>query len=229
MASLLSAHPNVVIANELDVLRLVKAGFSREQIYTLILDKDRAFDQAGRVWTGYQYQIPHQWQGRHDRLQVIGDKRAGMTTFRLAKHPSLLERLRDKVRVRLRVIHVVRNPYDNISTISMRVGMPLELAADRYFEVCRMVERMAAALDPPDELIRVRHEDLVARPEETLVALCRSVGIDASHEYLEACSALVHPEPHRSRHEVSWKPDLLRSVEARVEKVGFLEGYVFAD
>jgi hypothetical protein len=229
VGSLLSAHPNVVIANELDVLRFVKAGFSREQIYALILAKDRAFDRAGRLWTGYQYQVPYEWQGSYDRLQVIGDKRAGMTAYRLAKQPSLLERLREKVGVRLRVVHVVRNPYDNIGTISMRVGIPLEQAADRYFKVCRMVEDMAAALEPPDELERVRHEELVARPEETIVALCRFLGIEASQDYLEACSALVHSEPHRSRHEVSWPPDLLPSVEARVDTIGFLEGYGFAD
>jgi hypothetical protein len=229
VGSLLSAHPNVVIGNELDVLRFVRAGFSREQIYALILANDRAFDRAGRLWTGYQYQVPYQWQGSYDRLQVIGDRRAGMTAFRLAKQPSLLDRLRERVGVRLRVVHVIRNPYDNIGTISMRVGIPLEQAADRYFNVCRIVEHMAAALEPPDELERVRHEDLVARPAETLVALCRFLGIEASHDYIDACAALVHSEPHRTRHQVSWKPDLLRSVEARVDTIGFLEGYGFAD
>jgi hypothetical protein len=74
VGSLLDAHPNIVIAHELDALKYMNAGFSRGQILNLIVDRSRIFTKQGRVWTGYSYRVPGQWQGNHRDLRVIGDK-----------------------------------------------------------------------------------------------------------------------------------------------------------
>src|SRR5499426_2498533 len=70
IGSLLDAHPDMVIAQELDALRYIYAGFRRNQLYSLLLDNSFHFTTAGRKWSGYSYTVPNQWHGRFVRLRV---------------------------------------------------------------------------------------------------------------------------------------------------------------
>src|SRR5215207_8273627 len=76
IGSLLDAHPNAIVAHELDALKFVRAGFGKHQLYELLLDNSRRFAQRRREWNGYGYEVPRQWQGRFNEVRVIGDKRA---------------------------------------------------------------------------------------------------------------------------------------------------------
>jgi hypothetical protein len=58
MGSLLNAHPNAIIAHELDALRFLKAGFSERQLYFLLLGNSRLFARHGRRWGQYSYSVP---------------------------------------------------------------------------------------------------------------------------------------------------------------------------
>lgn len=79
VGALLDAHPEAVIAHELDAARYFRAGFTRNQVYWLILRNDRAFARGGATARiEYTYAIPNQWQGRHRRLRVIGDTRRAL-------------------------------------------------------------------------------------------------------------------------------------------------------
>src|SRR4051794_27905037 len=120
IGSLLDAHPSAIIAHELDALKFVAAGFNKDQLYQLLLDNSRRFARKGRAWTGYTYGVPGQWQGRFDKLHVIGDKKGGRSTLQLAENPELLHRLRKTVATDIRFIHTIRNPYDNIATMHKR-------------------------------------------------------------------------------------------------------------
>ena len=51
---------------------------------------------------------------------MIGDKKGGKSTLRLGERPELLDRLAATVAVPVKIIQVVRNPYDNIATMHRR-------------------------------------------------------------------------------------------------------------
>src|SRR2546430_1706106 len=74
IGSLIDAHPEVVLAHELDLLRYVYARFGRLALCHLALENSRAFTRRGRAATLYSYSVPGQWQGRFERIRVLGDK-----------------------------------------------------------------------------------------------------------------------------------------------------------
>ncbi len=80
----LNAHPEIVISNELDALYLFKLGLPRNIIFSQILKNEQRFAMRGYQWTGFDYSVPGQHQGTFERLRVIGDKKAGRSTRRLA-------------------------------------------------------------------------------------------------------------------------------------------------
>lgn len=228
LASLLSAHPDIVISHEIDALRYVRMRFHRQQIYHLILQGDRDFTSRGReVKTGFRYAVPDEWQGQFRQLRVIGDKRGGSSTDMLDYHPEVLDRLRRIVAVPLRILHVVRNPFDNIATISARSQISLEEAMSRYFRRCEAVSRIKARTH--GELLDTSHESLIADPRACLSRVCDFVGVDASESYLTHCAEVVYPSPSPSRWKADWSEEHIGRVSEWIERYPFLKGYSYRD
>ena len=232
VGSLLDAHPEAVIAHELDALRYLGAGFPRRLVYAQILQNDREFTRSGRkARLDYAYRVPNQWQGRYRRLRVIGDKKGGRSTRRLRHDPGLLERARDAVGTRFRVVQVSRNPFDTIATMYRRTGDPsrgitLESKIDHYRSLCRTISEASTRLDPA-ERFELRHEDVVTSPQRCLSALCSFVGLSADQAYLDDCASILFPSPRQTRHEAPWTPALIARVDEIVAAHGFLAGYSF--
>jgi hypothetical protein len=219
IGSLLTAHPDVVVAHEADALRYVRARFPRDQLFALLLERDRAFGAAfDRAPGRYDYRVPGQWQGRVRRLRVIGDKKGGASTGRL----------RATVRVPLRLVHVTRNPFDNIAAIHKleggRRGFTLARSVDFYFELAEAnaeLERRAR----PGEWLELAHEDFVSEPAASLARLCDFVEVEPEPAYLEACARIVYPSTHETRGEAPWTPELIAAVRRRARTLPFLARY----
>lgn len=226
--SLIDAHPNAVIGHELDVLQLVEL-FPRRVLYSLLLRRARWFaEELGSKWGDYTYAVPGQWQGgRYTRLQVIGDNKGGRSAVRLHERPELLDHLRTKVGVPLRIIHQVRNPYDNISTIARRNSSSIEDAARWYFDVlattcARTQERCA-----PQEWLEIRHEDIIAHPRESLLRMCTFLGLATDDAYLDAGAAIVYASSNKSRHKSEWTQRQIDEVAERMAAFDFFAGYTW--
>jgi hypothetical protein len=231
IGALLNAHPEIVISNELDALYLFKLGLPRDIIFSQILKSERRFAARNYSWTGYDYAVPGQYQGRFTRLSVIGDKKAAQSTRRLANKPRLLGVLRRDAGVPIRVVHIVRNPFDTIASRGRRqkqdlVGVTdLGPAIEGYRTLITAIDNIRSRLQP-DELIDVRYENFVDSPGRYLVELCTFLGVDAPPDYVDACGSLVR-RASRTRDQVPWSAGNHREVEALIESHPVLAGYDF--
>jgi Sulfotransferase family len=227
LGELLNAHREVVVSNELDTLKYVTQRFTRAQVFGLILERDRAFGAAGRVWTGYDYMVPNQFQGRCERLRVIGDKKGGTTSLRLERNPDLLETLRRMVRVPIRTLHVTRNPFDNIGRLHLRRQTTLEWAIKHYEAWCRGVKIARTSLSS-DEILDIRYEDFVSWPEGSLVDMCKFLGVEPYPDYLADCTSIVHAPTQRARDLVEWPIRDRDRVLRLIDEYEVLHGYEFS-
>lgn len=226
IGSLLNAHPDIWIAQELNALRYVARGYAREQLYWLLQMRDHEFDAGGRQWTGYDYTLPGQWQGKCRRLRVIGDKKAGLSTELLRQQPELLGRLEHLVHVPIRIFHLVRNPFNVIATIHRkRHRTSLPLAVTMYFRRCETNWQLMR--DPSLAIMTRRLEDLIAAPDAHLTEMCHFLGLDAPPDYLAACRAKLFDTPRQSQTEVQWPDALVQRVLEQMTEYPFLEGYQF--
>ena len=225
VGSLLDAHRNVVVSHELDALKYVAAGFGRSQLLTMVIEHSRDNAARGRKSWGYSYAVPGQWQGRHERLEVVGDKRGRRSTARLAENPALLERLEDVVGVPVSVVQVVRDPLDNISTMWRRGTRPLEAQIETYFTLSRTCDDVASRV-APERFHRMHLEDLIADPRERLADLVRFVGVDPEPAYLDACAAIMFESPKRTREDAPWTPELVAEVRRRAAAHDWLAPYL---
>jgi hypothetical protein len=227
VGSLLDAHPNMVIAHELDVLRFLKSGFSDRQLYYLLLENSRIFAQHGRTWGPYSYAVADQHQGQYTELKVIGDKKGGRTTDRIRQDWELLAKLRDTVGLNHHFVHIIRNPFDNIATLAIRQMRDVAQVTEWYFALCRTNQRLGQELQA--QVIDLHYEDFLQAPAIWLTRLCEFLGVIADEPYLKACCEIVNPTPHKSRYEVGWPPGIRQAVEHEKRNCEFLRRYSFDD
>jgi hypothetical protein len=230
--SLLDAHPNATISHELNATKFVCAGWSREDLFRVIIENTRLFARSGRQWTGYSYQVPGQWQGRFEDLRIIGDKKGGGTAAGLVKNPALLDELSDCVKLPLRVVHVHRNPYDNIAAMAKGItrlrSNTVDGMIETYFRLVSEIERLKRR-GVNGDIIDIPLEDLIAEPRETLARICRFLGLRPDAKYLSDCAGIVFESPKKSRRKLQWSDSQKRAVQERAGEYDWLRHYDFTD
>lgn len=227
MGALLGAHPDAAIAIEckaLDYLRAHEHSFRlRGRLLRRVLRFERRFVERSCEFTGYSYVVPNQWQGRYRTLKVMGDTGAGWALNALEQDPTLLERLREVVGVPLRLLHMVRNPYDTITTHHLRQPLPLDEAIEYYFALCR---RVAPLLDRWD-VHTTFHEDFILDPPKHFAQIVKHVGLDPDDGYLRDCCSIVNRAPHQSRNKIEWQPERIERVGEHMRAFPWLARYSF--
>jgi len=222
---LLDAHPNIIVGSRVSTLKYHKHGFGRQQIFDLLLQNSRQIASLGRQ-RKYSYEVPGQWQGRFESLKVIGDS-TGLT--RLRNQPALLASLQRKLRgIEIRLIHCVRNPYDNISTMKARRGWTLPDTIEEYFSMCGRVEEIKKQVGR-SAVHELRHESLIADPPSALRSLCGFLDVPARESYQAACAGIIYESAHKSRFETPWDSQLVNAVKERMNRFSFLQGYSYHD
>lgn len=236
LGSLLDAHPRAVVANEETALKYMHpAIFSRDQVYWLLLRNSREKAIGGRVGGGgYRYLVEGQWQGKYEKLEVIGDKsKSAQDVTWLTTSRGLLGRIAATTGARIRMMHVIRNPYDSIAARSYHRKLPLHVITREYFGHCeRLLELIRRIENESDiDVIRIplHLEDFIDDPETQLSRICSELGLEAPKDYLRDCSRIVDRKPHKRRHEAEWDQGLVDEIAGRIDGISFLRRYSFRD
>lgn len=225
VGAFLDAHPDCLISHELDICRLMKAGFSKDQICYLIWENSRHFAKVGRAWGRFSYAVPDAFQGRFRQLRVIGDKKGGSTADFVYQNPSNIAHISGFFGAPVRFIHVVRHPLDNIAAMAARGGgtSRLDFAIENYTRRCRASAQLIDA--HPADVITLHHEDILSRPRAELAALASAIGLEPEPFWLDACVRVIAPAPSLSREKVTWSNIHLTAVRQLVSEHVFLQRY----
>ncbi|KAL9971631.1 hypothetical protein ACROYT_G017822 [Oculina patagonica] len=259
VAALLDAHPEIIIPHEYDIMARWSKYQSTElkqknlQKYVLFYDLHlRSFKQAKYLIRGksslktYTYKVPGLWQGRYQKkIKVIGDKKGGRTSQALTDLSSMkiLEEIHQVVQVPMKFIHVIRNPFDNISTMMLRrtysrdnvreEGVKinntrmLDFMINKYFELVAANQRVRERYG--DAVIDIPGHETVLRPKETLLRLCDHLQVTCSEDYIEKCSKVLYGTPSVTRDKVVWTEEQKARVTEMIKKYPFMKQYSFYD
>lgn len=131
LGHLLNNHPNMSVAHEFQyahkgMATTVMKIMPRHYINNLICDlleyvyQENQLNLSGRLSTGYFHPNFGETNPCNKQLLVIGDKRGGGLSNLLKEHdPNILKKLTPP-KCALRLLHVIRNPFDIIATMSIR-------------------------------------------------------------------------------------------------------------
>eukprot|EP00117_Sycon_ciliatum_P035731 scpid55018/ scgid0646/ len=260
VGTFLDAHPHVVVSNEYDMTAQFSqdAAMTRQTFFSKLYAQSRVDAERGvrhklnsTVFRSdcnktFSYHVPGQWQGRfQDTIQVIGDKKGGGTTKFTARSRQrvVFRNLLQMVALPIYIVHVIRNPFDNISTMLLRTlkarrtatkTSPINNAKGlrgeilKYFQLAHLNVKFHEDKRLFPNILDIHAKKLKKMPRKVLLELCRFLELECSENWLKACTAFVRPSTSRTRDLVVWPEDLKRMVRAEMENIPFLRGnYTF--
>ena len=233
IGSILDAHPNIVISHELNVLHYFEyLNFDYKRIYSMILSNSRKLSESkSRFQTGYNYNIPYKFAGDYDKLTVIGDKQGEGNIQFIRFEPKLFLKILEIFKKNLKIICVLRNPYDNISAMYrvLKHRLSMESVIKRYFCNIRVFDLIRNKLDK-EQTYFYKHESLLENPKSILNEICSFLGVEVPSDYLSVCDGIINKKPHKRRYKENWTKDDLDLIEEYMKKKDFIEymkGYSF--
>ena len=261
VASLMDSHPHMVISHEVDLFTKLSKGIiapNKTKIFNAIwgntvktiIDGVRA-----RNGKGYNLIVDSACEGRYaDYIDVIGDKKGSKTVSLLWKNSEkwlAAFKILKSLNVTLKVILVLRNPYDVIASsllldsyiYNMKYSFSrfanikknnaiitfspdvINSFIDDYFTYIRVI--MDGKKEYNLDIIEIHNKDLILDPRGTLLKLCGSLGVTCSDSYLDICSNKIYDTESRTRHLVNWTDEGLQMVQLNIGKYSLLKEYTF--
>jgi len=257
VGSLMDSHPHMVISHEFDLFGSLSSRSlapNKSEIFNALWgNTKRAVNSGLRTETankkGYTLFVDGLYQGRYvDHIDVIGDKKGGSTTGMLLKNPDKWLYCFDIIKSlagTVKVIHVIRNPYDNIATLilysftSKRHFGELKESNNTYKINSTLIKNkikiyfslFKAIADAKKkynlDIIEIHGKDLISNPRGTLLKMCNDLGVTCSNDYLEMCSNKIYKTQSETRYMIQWTNDQLQNVQQNIEKYSSLRGYSF--
>ena len=259
VGALLDTHPHVVISHEYFLfkkfhkLNLVPEDTWKEHLFTALYKWNTYHDSLRSISPkGYSLNVEGLWQGRFDdHIEVIGDKSGGLTTRMYLKDKEEFKknfkRLQEMIDIPIRVIHVLRNPFDIISTdVLIEVGgqkllkrmrenseknktsyPDLRVWVDYMFIRFRAVREIIDTIIGRENTIEIHNCDLVADSKATLSKLFEFLEVETTEHYLDVCAEKVFKSVSRSREWVVWPQQQVDLVEKQIQQFSMLSRYNF--
>ena len=266
MGSILDAHPHVILAheaklllkldddlsrttpwfnNKLDIFNFLWRNSFRSSTSGLRTEEDKA------LLKGYTLAIDGLYQGTFvPPIQVIGDKNGGQTTLMFIDKPSRWKTAFLKLQsflknIPIKVIHVIRNPYDNIATKALYKSSGvkkvtkvkhsnksrevdvslLKHCVNEYFDMFEAIQQIKHKYDL--NYLEVHGKDLIANPKANILKMCDFLGISCSDNYLDICSGKLFKTESKTRYKLTWTKELISAVQDSIMNYDNLMRYSF--
>jgi len=238
IAALLDANPDIVIGMEWGVFPHLELGYRKRQIFYSLLRNSYLFKKRrNNIWTGYSYKIQDSWQGKVRKLLVIGDKHGGRASLMLRKNPELMHELERIIKFRPKLIHVIRNPFDMITTHTLKYfedfqipgspeGIDLLPQIQKFFYRADVIMQLKKAQEY--DMLDIYHEEFIKDPKVKLKEILIFLGLESDKTYLESCAAIIYSVANQSRQKIEWPNELIKFVENRLCEYPFLSHYKYS-
>ena len=263
VGAILDSHPHIVISHEEDLFnKLVDEykNYNKSQIFNTLWHNSYTSARDGlRTHTdvakkkGYTLAIDGLYQGTYQfYIDVIGDKRGGLTADMMAKNfniwKSVFLKLKSTISLPMKVVRVIRNPYDNIATIVLMncrgsIGIQIkdikesnktfscnlpdlvDSEINNYFQLFKGIEDAKAKHNL--DIIEIHGQDLIANPKKVISEMCSFLQVTCDDNFLTVCSEKIFPTESKTRHKFKWKNEHISKIKENINRFSNLHRYDF--
>lgn len=261
IASIIDAHPNVVLAHEFDIFGRLATGneslLNKSHLFNALYQD--SYTEAITGWRsgnnnfqrkGYSLKLnsTESWQGKFRTLKVIGDKAGGHTSHVFRSQPTVFRciyhLLVNTIHVPVRVIHVVRNPFDIIATrllyrYSKVRGQKAQFNSTNKLKGVSYMNNVFNALSSEVKAVHamikicdltvltIHNEDFIRNPAKEVKKVCKFLGLNCTESYLKMCEQAAYKNISRTRDAVEWSQQMKRFVKTRILPFQSFKKYSF--
>ena len=226
VSAILDSHPNVRLAEEQKyITKWVRDGWSKEKIIKATKACGHGKERKLKALPGSLT-----WE---EPLLAMGDKCGWDAVNLIRKHgcgPTILDNFVKHMKMEVKVIHTIRNPYDNISAWlnSPKYQRQFGTGNELYRMSLRRYARFYSTAAPLLEHHRfdLYNEELIDNPNRVLCGLCAYLEIPVVEPWLSNAVGSLFKRPHERFSERKWPIKWEEQMPWRIiNKYGFFERY----
>ena len=257
VGSLMDSHPHMVISHEYDLFRKLVNGFvapNKSEIFNALWKNSKETVVKGlrakyKSKKGYTLYVDGLYQGKYvDHIDVIGDKRGGTTTELLTSYPDKWLKsfnILKSFNLTMKVIYVIRNPFDNIATSVLysttstqlvknlkQSNTTVEVDSDTienhiiyYFKLHEAIIHAKTTYNL--DVIEIHSKNFISDPKGTLLKVCNNIGVNCSDNYLETCKKKIFSSESKTRLLIKWTDEQLQMIQQNINNYSNLNTYNF--
>lgn len=232
VAAILNANPNVMCSNQLNIYQGINDKIKILGGIDKVLNHIKMYSIKPETWKNTT-QIPH--VPKRD-ITVVGDKTGHRTVDLLGTSPKLLGDFKSEVKVPVKWIHVVRNPFDNLATwaklnhenkIKQRkksnIVKELNNVIAKYSQLNITIEKLKRS----EDVLTVNHEFVITRMHGTLEEICNFLEISFDPDWRDNVRNTVWNKPRTTRNRIKWEENQKKTVNDMIDRFPWLSGYQF--
>jgi hypothetical protein len=257
LGSLIDAHPNIVVATDYQLFKKWQENpdyhLNRSVLYTALYVRAKkvAYGYSRHMARGYSLFIENAFMGTYKgHIAVIGEKEAGSATAMYEGSNtgwrSIYKQIQQTVKVPVKMMQIVRNPFDNIATMTIYLqggsdkrkelvnnggqmdnSELLDFRIKAYFRNIHAVYHMQRDPEIKIDLHQLHLADLVKDPQGEVEKICDFLGVTCFDWYLKTCKEHIFSELSKTRDKVEWSEEQKAVVQAEIDKVPWLSRYTF--
>lgn len=223
VAAMINAHPNMVCSNQLNIL--AKTDWkNKESLFYQIKNGPYQWKESTMV--------PEMPKGE---IMAIGDKTGHRTLTIVNENPIRIEYIKSLTGLEIKWVHVVRNPFDNLSTwarlnhknrgYERTITVELDEVIDKYEDLSRTMSGLYLS----EDILTLYHEDTVDLLGYKLKDICEFFEVPFDDQWRENCGRVVWKKPRITRRDIEWKEYQLEKVRRMTENdmYPWLAGYEY--
>lgn len=238
VAACLDAHPNVIIAEEQSyVKKLISGRATKEKLIWECTRYCKSFKTNTTSHRKKDIPINSPYCGTwRDELLCIGNKMGWeFTGPYLKRGRSKFPGFCEKIEMPVKVIHVVRNPFDNIASWALtrreervtgagkiRKPMSLDDCIQRYENHTRAA---LEAIYPYTKLKLVHIEKFCDNVDRELREICLFLDIPFDSDWSLNCAKAIFDGPRIKRDRINWSSDQTSRIREIINSYQFLREY----
>lgn len=227
VAAILNANPNCMISNQLNIFNDNK----------IDIDKIKSYSLNSGTWKSTT-QVPHVSK---QEILVVGDKTGHRSTEILRTNPEKLGLIKSQINVPIKWIHVVRNPFDGLSTWAKlnhenrikttsfipvkELNKMISKSLDDVIEKYILLNDTISKLKKSEDILTVRHEYVITRMHDTLKEMCDFLEISFDPEWRDNVRSTVWKKPRITRRQILWSQKQKGKVHDIISQYSWLKGY----
>jgi hypothetical protein len=227
ISAILDSHPNVRLAEEQKLItKWTRDGYSREKIIDEVKKCGHGKERKPKALPGSL-----KWE---EPLLAIGDKCGWDAVNLTRKHGEsldILDRFAEHMQMPVKVIHTIRNPYDNITAyLDSPKWQRLHGTGNELYRMC--IRRYARFYSAALPLLERHHrfdlynEEIIENPERVITKLCCFLDLPIVEPWLTNAVNSVYKKPNERSKRREWPTKWEEQIPWRIiEKYDFFERY----
>ena len=231
VASMLNAHPNVMCSNQFFIIQDAEEK-NLEGILKVI--------ENGSTYQNWKPEVKIPSPPKQD-LYVVGDKTGHRTVEYLISNPEQLDALKKIIPWPIKWVHVVRNPFDCLSTWTRKnfdsrknkkyndseKTASLNQEFKGAFNKFKQLNNKIAELKKTEDVLTLLHEQVVMKKDKTMKKLLNFLELEKSAEWRQNVIGTLWKKPRITRRNITWNSKMTNQVMNATRQYPWLDGYYF--